>query len=539
MARTASSKGSSGRERELARVASSKATSGRERDVKKPLLLGRFEVGKMLGQGNFAKVYYARNVGTGEEVAIKVIEKEKIFKSGLTSHIKREIAVLRRVRHPHIVQLYEVMATKLRIYFVMEYVRGGELFARVAKGPLPEPEARRYFQQLVSAVSFCHARGVYHRDIKPENLLVDDAGDLKVSDFGLSAVAEQIRHDGLFHTFCGTPAYVAPEVLSRRGYDAAKADLWSCGVVLFVLGAGYLHFQDRNLVGMYRKIHRGDFRCPKWFSPELLRLLHRLLDTKPIRRAAVDEIMDNEWFRVGYRRFSFRIEDDRSFTRFDLDDGDVYASTSPPDTQRTEDGGDRSDDPDLHARMTSCGSAPSLLEGRLLGNSGRRSNLQNASSLLEGRLLGESSRRRSSLNAFDLISFSPGFDLSGLFEDEGSASGEGEQQQNAARFVSAAPVEEILASLERTAAAAAMAVRAREDGSVIMEGTREGAHGALAVVAEIYELTTELTVVEVRRKAGGAAEYEEFFRASLKPSLAELKCDEQPRAGAGDTPRKV
>jgi serine/threonine protein kinase len=538
MARTASSKGSSGREREVARMASSKGTSGRERDVKKPLLLGRFEVGKMLGQGNFAKVYYARNVGTGEEVAIKVIEKEKIFKSGLTAHIKREIAVLRRVRHPHIVQLYEVMATKLRIYFVMEYVRGGELFARVAKGPLTEPEARRYFQQLISAVAFCHARGVYHRDIKPENLLVDDAGDLKVSDFGLSAVAEQIRHDGLFHTFCGTPAYVAPEVLSRRGYDAAKADLWSCGVVLFVLGAGYLPFQDRNLVGMYRKIHRGDFRCPKWFSPDLLRLLHRLLDTKPLRRAAVDEIMENDWFKVGYRRFSFRIEDDRSFTRFDLDDGDVYASTSPPDTPRTEDGGDRADDPDLQAKMTSCGSAPSLLEGRLLGNSGRRSNL-NASSLLEGRLLGESSRRRSSLNAFDLISFSPGFDLSGLFEDEGSPSGEGEQQQNAARFVSAAPVEQILASLERTAAAAAMAVRAREDGSVIMEGTREGAHGALAVVSEIYELTTELTVVEVRRKAGGAADYEEFFRSRLEPCLRELMCDEQPRAGAGETPRKV
>jgi hypothetical protein len=188
--------------------------------------------------------------------------------------------------------------------------------------------------------------------------------------------------------------------------------------------------------------------------------------------------------------------------------------------------------------MTSCGSAPSLLEGRLLGNSGRRSNL-NASSLLEGRLLGESSRRRSSLNAFDLISFSPGFDLSGLFEDEGSASGEGEQQQNAARFVSAAPVEQILASLERTAAAAAMAVRAREDGSVIMEGTREGAHGALAVVSEIYELTTELTVVEVRRKAGGAADYEEFFRSRLEPCLRELMCDEQPRAGAGETPRKV
>ncbi|CAO2209495.1 unnamed protein product [Urochloa humidicola] len=369
-------------------------SGGRETTKKPSLLLGRYEVGKLLGQGNFAKVYQARNVRTGEEVAIKVMEKEKIFKSGLTAHIKREIAVLRRVRHPHIVQLYEVMATKLRIYFVMECVRGGELFARVARGRLAEDDARRYFQQLVSSVAFCHARGVFHRDIKPENLLVDGDGDLKVSDFGLSAVADQMRHDGLFHTFCGTPAYVAPEVLSRRGYDAAKADLWSCGVVLYVLMAGYLPFQDRNLVGMYRKIHRGEFRCPKWFSPELKRLLRRVLDTNPQRRATAAEIMDDEWFKVGFRRFSFRVEDDRSFTRFDLDDeGGESGCGSPPESEtpramRKVGGGG----------MTSCESAPSLLQ--LESRSG----------------LGGSSRRRSSLNAFDIISFSRGFDLSGLFE---------------------------------------------------------------------------------------------------------------------------
>ncbi|RCV25185.1 hypothetical protein SETIT_5G145700v2 [Setaria italica] len=502
------------------KVGSNGGSGGRE--PKKPaLLLGRYEVGKLLGQGNFAKVYHARNVRTGEEVAIKVMEKEKIFRSGLTAHIKREIAVLRRVRHPHIVQLYEVMATKLRIYFVMEYVRGGELFARVAEGRLREDDARRYFQQLVSSVAFCHARGVFHRDIKPENLLVDDAGDLKVSDFGLSAVADQMRHDGLFHTFCGTPAYVAPEVLSRRGYDAAKADLWSCGVVLYVLMAGYLPFQDRNLVGMYRKIHRGEFRCPKWFSPALKRLLRRVLDTNPQRRATADEIMDNEWFKVGFRRFSFRIEDDRSFTCFDLDDdvdGAADASTSPPnetETPRTDDAGDDAAKRSIRKAgggMTSCGSAPSLLH-------------------LEARSrLGGSSRRRSSLNAFDIISFSRGFDLSGLFEDgEAAGSGGGPEPQHhpaAARFVSAAPVEQILVALEGAASAAGLVVRELDDGSISMEGTREGEHGALVVGAEIYELTPELVVVEVRRKSGGAAEYEEFFGAQLKPSLHDLVCDE-------------
>jgi len=497
---------------------------GGGRESKKPaLLLGRYEVGKLLGQGNFAKVYHARNVRTGEEVAIKVMEKEKIFKSGMMEHIKREIAVLRRVRHPHIVQLYEVMATKLRIYFVMEYVRGGELFARVARGRLREADARCYFQQLVSSVAFCHARGVYHRDIKPENLLLDDDGDLKVTDFGLSAVADQMRHDGLFHTFCGTPAYVAPEVLSRRGYDAAKADLWSCGVVLFVLAAGYLPFQDRNLVAMYRKIHRGEFRCPKWFSPELTRLLRRVLDTNPQRRATADEIMDDEWFKVGFRRFSFRIEDDRSFTCFDLDDDVVDASTSPPerDTPRA-DVAPKKPRKGSAAGLTSCASAPSLLQ--LESRSG----------------LGGSSRRRSSLNAFDIISFSRGFDLSGLFEDgEGGGVPEQPPHPAPARFVSAAPVEQILATLEGAASAAGMVVRERDDGSISMEGTREGEHGALAVAAEIYELTPELVVVEVRRKSGGAAEYEEFFRAQLKPSLRDLVCDEPTLLQSGESSRSL
>jgi serine/threonine protein kinase len=182
------------------------------------LLLGRYELGRLLGHDTFAKVYHARHADdTGETVAIKVLDKEKALRNGLVPHIKREIAILRRVRHPNIVRLFEVMATRSKIYFAMEFVRGGELFVRVAKGRLKEDTARRYFQQLISAVSFCHAHGIFHHDLKPENLLVDESDDLKVSDFGLSAVADQFHPDGLLHTFCGTPSYVAPEVLARRG----------------------------------------------------------------------------------------------------------------------------------------------------------------------------------------------------------------------------------------------------------------------------------------------------------------------------------
>lgn len=200
----------------------------------KHVLFGKYEMGKLLGQGTFAKVYKAKNLVTQERVAIKAIHKDHVKKKGLIEQIKREISVMHLVKHPNIVELKEVMATKSKVFFVMEYVRGGELFAKLQQGKLKEDLARKYFQQLISAVDFCHSRGVSHRDLKPENLLLDENGDLKVSDFGLSALPEQHWNDGLLHTQCGTPAYVAPEVLRKKGYDGAKADIWSCDSPLWI-----------------------------------------------------------------------------------------------------------------------------------------------------------------------------------------------------------------------------------------------------------------------------------------------------------------
>lgn len=261
----------------------------------------RYEMGKLLGQGTFAKVYHARDIKTGASVAIKIIDKEKIVKVGMMEQIKTEISVMKLVRHPNIVQLYEVMATKAKIYFVMEYVRGGELFDKVTKGKTKEDVARKYFQQLISAVDFCHSRGVYHRDLKPENLLLDENGNLKISDFGLSALAESKHQDGLLHTTCGTPAYVAPEVICRRGYDGSKADIWSCGVILFVLLAGYLPFHDSNLMEMYRKIGKAEFKYPNWIPPDARRLISKILDPNPNTRISTSKIMENSWFRRGLK----------------------------------------------------------------------------------------------------------------------------------------------------------------------------------------------------------------------------------------------
>ncbi|KAK1412729.1 hypothetical protein QVD17_34206 [Tagetes erecta] len=269
-------------------------------------LFGKYELGKLLGCGAFAKVYHARDIVSGQSLAVKVFNKQKITSNTiLMSNIEREINIMRRLRHPNIVKLYEVLATKTKIYFIMELVKGGELFAKVAKTRLSESQSRKYFQQLISAIEYCHSRGVYHRDLKPENLLIDENGNLKVSDFGLSAVTGQIRDDGMLHTLCGTPAYVAPEILTKRGYNGSTADLWSCGVILFVLTAGYLPFNDPNLMMLYKKIYRGDYQFAKWMSSDLRRLLSRLLDTNPTTRITIEEITSNPWFKKGSKGTKF------------------------------------------------------------------------------------------------------------------------------------------------------------------------------------------------------------------------------------------
>ncbi|GMI96905.1 SOS3-interacting protein 4, CBL-INTERACTING PROTEIN KINASE 11, PROTEIN KINASE SOS2-LIKE 5 [Hibiscus trionum] len=299
--------------------------------VPKNALFGKYEIGRLLGCGAFAKVYHARNVRTGVSVAVKVINKKRLPSPNMASNVKREISIMSRLNHPYIVKLHEVLATKTKIYVVMEFVKGGELFAKVAKGRFSEDLSRKYFQQLISAVGYCHARGIFHRDLKPENLLLDENGNLKVSDFGLSAVTDQIRADGMLHTLCGTPAYVAPEILSKKGYDGAKVDVWSCGVILFVLHAGYLPFNDPNLMVMYKKIYKGEFKCPKWMSGDTKRFLSRLLDTNPDTRITIDEILMDPWFSKGYNEPKFheeQVKDEAQVKSLELNAFDLISFSS-------------------------------------------------------------------------------------------------------------------------------------------------------------------------------------------------------------------
>jgi len=266
------------------------------------IILGKYQLTKFLGRGNFAKVYQARSLIDGSTVAVKVIDKSKTVDASMEPRIVREIDAMRRLQnHPNILKIHEVLATKTKIYLIVDFAGGGELFLKLSRrGRFPEALARRYFQQLVSALCFCHRNGIAHRDLKPQNLLLDAEGNLKVSDFGLSALPEQLKN-GLLHTACGTPAYTAPEILGRIGYDGSKADAWSCGVILYVLLAGHLPFDDSNIPAMCKRITRRDYQFPEWISKPARYLIYQLLDPNPKTRIRLENVFGNNWFKKSLR----------------------------------------------------------------------------------------------------------------------------------------------------------------------------------------------------------------------------------------------
>lgn len=178
------------------------------------LSIGNYEILQTLGVGSFGKVKLGRHKTTGHQVAVKILNREKIKSLSMDSKIRREIQILKLFRHPHIIKLYEVIETPSDIFMVMEYVSGGELFEYIVNhGRLSEDEARRFFQQIIYGVSYCHAHRVVHRDLKPENLLLDSHKNVKIADFGLSNL---MRDGDLLKTSCGSPNYAAPEVISGQ-----------------------------------------------------------------------------------------------------------------------------------------------------------------------------------------------------------------------------------------------------------------------------------------------------------------------------------
>ncbi|KAF8655575.1 hypothetical protein HU200_061122 [Digitaria exilis] len=398
-------------------------------------LLGKYELGRLLGRGTFAKVYLAHPLAGGDPVAVKVLDKAEVMSTpSMAPRVLREVDAMRRLRHPNVLRLHEVLATTSKIYLVMDLATGGDLLSTLAAarrrrrggGLLPEHAARRVFVQLAGALAYCHSRGVAHRDVKPQNVLVDGDGNLKVSDFGLSAAlipsdSDDRRRRVLLNTACGTPAYAAPEVLRRKAYDGAKADAWSCGVILFVLLAGHLPFDDANIADMCRKAHRREYaELPEWVSPPARRLVSRLLDPNPATRVAVESLVTTHpWFIK---------------------------------------------------RSLSVGSQ---LGGLLDGEEERAAAFRTSPPVM---------------NAFDIIAMSPGLDLSGLFE----------KRDREKRFMTTASPEKTLEKLGLAGGKLGYVVVGKKGLECLPMMERLSLSGVVVMTVEMSEVAPPLMLVELR-----------------------------------------
>ncbi|XP_008784212.1 serine/threonine-protein kinase SAPK7-like [Phoenix dactylifera] len=258
----------------------------------------KYELVRDIGSGNFAVARLMRNKETGELVAMKYIPRGQ----KICENVAREIINHRSLRHPNIIRFKEVVLTPTHLAIVMEYAAGGELFERICNaGRFSEDEARYFFQQLISGVSYCHFMQICHRDLKLENTLLDGnpAPRLKICDFGYSK--SSVLHSRPKSTV-GTPAYIAPEVLAHREYDGKLADVWSCGVTLYVMLVGGYPFEDpddpKNFKKTFQRIVSVQYKIPEFvhISQDCRQLLARIFVANPARRITIREIRNHPWF---------------------------------------------------------------------------------------------------------------------------------------------------------------------------------------------------------------------------------------------------
>lgn len=268
-----------------------------------PRVTAKYNIKDLLGRGAFSEVYRVQEKETSKEYAVKIIDKKSL--KGKEEALHMEISVLQKVRHPNIVKLREMYDDKTRLYLVMELVTGGELFDRIiAKGSYSERDASGLVRQVLEACDYLHEMGVVHRDLKPENLLYfspDEDSKIMISDFGLSKMAEESDIDHL-GTACGTPGYVAPEVLRRKPYGKA-VDCWSIGVIAYILLCGYPPFYHDNDTELFQQIMHGEyeFDSPYWdeISESAKDFIRHLMELDPQKRFSCRQAIEHPWISGG------------------------------------------------------------------------------------------------------------------------------------------------------------------------------------------------------------------------------------------------
>ncbi|XP_042162257.1 serine/threonine-protein kinase SIK2-like [Oncorhynchus tshawytscha] len=258
----------------------------------RPLQVGFYEIIRTLGKGNFAVVKLARHKVTKTQVAIKIIDKTRLNPSNLEK-IYREVQIMKLLNHPHIIKLYQVMETKDMLYIVTEYAKNGEMFDYLtSNGRMSEDEARKKFWQILMAVDYCHRHHIVHRDLKTENLLLDTNMNIKLADFGFGNFYNSGEP---LSTWCGSPPYAAPEVFEGKEYEGPQLDIWSLGVVLYVLVCGSLPFDGPSLPALRQRVTEGRFRIPFYMSQDCENLIRKMLVVDPTKRISMAQIKQHRW----------------------------------------------------------------------------------------------------------------------------------------------------------------------------------------------------------------------------------------------------
>lgn len=255
--------------------------------------LDDFEMGNPLGEGRFGRVYMAREKTSKKIVAIKLIFKKEFRENNMIEQLKREVEIQSHLRHPNILRLYGYFHDKHRVFLVLEYAEKGELYKHLQKdGPFTEHKAASYISQIANALVYLQKKKVIHRDMKPENVLLSSDDKIKISDFGWAIHTPDTSQRRM--TFCGTPDYLAPEMIKDSGYDQ-KIDSWALGVLCYEFLVGEPPFMVEDLRETYQKIATVDYKIPNQISSEAKNLISSLLQSDPEKRLPLDHVTTHPW----------------------------------------------------------------------------------------------------------------------------------------------------------------------------------------------------------------------------------------------------
>ena len=265
-------------------------------NAKKLISIGPYQLFDVVGQGGFSVVRLAVIPGSSEVFACKIIPKIRFKERNLAKCFQLEIRVMQQLHHPYIVKIHDIFKDKKFYYVIMEYLNGGNLFEYVLREKkLDEEAAKFYMYKILQAVAYIHSLGICHRDLKPENILMDyNATIVKLSDFGLSKFIN--RNHGLTNTPVGSPCYASPECLSGKPYDSRKSDVWSCGVILFVIVTGTVPFAGKNQQQVFNQIKKANYEMPSYLSIECRQLIKAIFTLDTNKRPTADELLRFKWF---------------------------------------------------------------------------------------------------------------------------------------------------------------------------------------------------------------------------------------------------